>query len=100
MPEFSLRQDEFRDKSPGFLNKAAVPCPRNSSLSFLACHEVSSTSLGSVTDELTVLPFLEKIFIFTHLVIHRVCESCSEPGPAELTLGDPAQTSVGPQCLS
>ena len=28
---------------------------------------------------------------------YHVFESCSEPGPAELTLGDPAQTSPGPR---
>ena len=44
--------------------------------------------------------FFGKISIFIHLVIHHVFESCSEPGPAELTLGDPAQTSPGPRRLS
>ena len=88
------------DKGPGLLNKVTIPCPKNSSLNLLACHEVSRTRLDSVTEELTVLLFWGKISIFIHLVIHRAFESCSEPGPAELTLVDPAQTSLGPQRLS
>ena len=56
--------------------------------------------MDSVTEELTVLLFFGKISIFIHLVIHRVFESCSEPGPAELTLVDPAQTLPGPRGLS
>ena len=42
--------------------------------------------MDSVTEELTVLLFWVKISIFIHLVIHHVFKSCSEPGPAELTL--------------
>ena len=86
------------DKGPGLLNKVTIPCPKNSSLNLLACREVSRTRLHSVTEELTVLLFLEKISFFIHLVIHHVFKSCSEPGPAELTLG--AQTSPGPRRLS
>ena len=33
----------------GFPNKVTIPCPKNSSLDFLACCAVSSTSLDSVT---------------------------------------------------
>ena len=36
-----------------FLNKVAVPCPNDSFLDSLACHEVSSMSLNSVTIMLT-----------------------------------------------
>ena len=36
-----------------FLNKVAVPCPSDSFLDPLACHEVSSMSLNSVTITLT-----------------------------------------------
>ena len=52
------------DKCPGLLNKVTIPCPKNSSLNLLACHEVSRTRLDSVTEELTVLLFWVKISIF------------------------------------
>ena len=59
------------DKGPGLLNKVTIPCPKNSSLNLLACHDVSRTSLDSVTEDLTVLLFWGKISIFIHLVIYQ-----------------------------
>ena len=35
--------------SAGFLNKVAIPCPKDSSLNFLACPVASGTSLDSAT---------------------------------------------------
>ena len=59
------------DKSPGFLNKAAVPCPNKSSLSSLACHELSSTSLHSATEELALL--LSREDFHFHSFSHSSC---------------------------
>ena len=44
--------------SAGFSSKLAIPCPNDSSLNLLACHEVSSMCLNSVTDIWLLLVFM------------------------------------------
>ena len=57
--------------SAGFSSKLAIPCPNDSSLNLLACHDVSRTSLDSVTEELTILLFCEDFHF--HSFSHSSC---------------------------